>query len=144
MKRRDFVKRVGASLGAAGVLGVAAPVGTKAPQIAPQVPPRAVEPLFLIETHIAGTTYIGEIERLAAKIGVGDRLDLVREPTNPFDELAILVHTRNGEKLGYVPRNDNAVLARLLDAGKRLFVMVESKELRGSWHRVAIGIYLIE
>jgi len=138
MKRRDFVKRVGASLGAAGVLVVGAPAGASAAQDQT----RPVDPLFLIDTHIAGTTHVKEIERLAAKIGVGDRLDLVREPTNPFDELAILVHTRDGEKLGYVPRKDNAVLARLLDAGKRLFVMVESKQLRGSWHLIEIGIYL--
>ncbi|MGC4105952.1 MAG: HIRAN domain-containing protein [Thermomicrobiales bacterium] len=140
MRRRDFVKRVGASLGAAGVLVAAAPVGASTLQ----AQPRAVEPLFLIDTHIAGTTHVQEIERLAAAIGVGDRLDLVREPTNPFDDLAILVHTRDGEKLGYVPRKDNAVLARLLDAGKQLFVMVESKALHGRWNEILIGIYLVE
>lgn len=47
---------------------------------------------------------------------VGDRLHLVREPDNPHDASAIRVEWR-GHKLGYVPRRDNAQLARQMDHG---------------------------
>ncbi len=49
----------------------------------------------------------------------GDRLELVREPENPYDSGAIRVEWR-GRKLGYVPRQDNAAVARQLDRGTPL------------------------
>lgn len=49
----------------------------------------------------------------------GDRLELVREPENPYDAGAIRVEWR-GVKLGYVPRRDNAAVARQLDRGTPL------------------------
>lgn len=48
------------------------------------------------------------------------------------------------EKIGYVPREDNVVFSRLMDAGKALFARVISKEMRGSWLRIEIKIYLHE
>lgn len=49
----------------------------------------------------------------------GDRLELVREPENPYDSAAIRVEWR-GRMLGYVPRRDNAAVARQLDRGTPL------------------------
>jgi hypothetical protein len=49
----------------------------------------------------------------------GDRLQLVREPDNPYDANAVRVEWR-GVKLGYVPRRDNAAVARQLDRGAAL------------------------
>lgn len=49
----------------------------------------------------------------------GDRLELVREPGNPYDAGAIRVDWR-GRKLGYVPQRDNAAVARQLDRGTPL------------------------
>ena len=49
----------------------------------------------------------------------GDRLELVREPGNPYDSGAIRVEWR-GRTLGYVPRRDNAAVARQLDRGTPL------------------------
>ena len=47
---------------------------------------------------------------------VGDRLQLVREPDNPYDANAIGVEWR-GRKLGYLPRRENAAVSRQLDRG---------------------------
>jgi hypothetical protein len=49
----------------------------------------------------------------------GEALELAREPANPHDPLAVRVAWR-GRKLGYVPRAENAPIARLLDAGQPL------------------------
>jgi len=46
----------------------------------------------------------------------GDRLELVREPDNPYDANAVRVEWR-GRCLGYVPRSDNAAVARQMDRG---------------------------
>ncbi len=50
---------------------------------------------------------------------VGDRLQLVREPDNPYDANAVRVEWR-GVMLGYVPRRDNAAVARQMDRGAGL------------------------
>ena len=50
---------------------------------------------------------------------VGDRLQLVREPDNPYDANAIRVDWR-GVILGYVPHRDNAAVARQMDRGAAL------------------------
>lgn len=49
----------------------------------------------------------------------GDRLELVREPDNPYDANAIRIEWR-GRKLGYLPRRDNTAVARQLDRGTAL------------------------
>ncbi|MFR7871189.1 MAG: HIRAN domain-containing protein, partial [Fenollaria timonensis] len=61
---------------------------------------------------------------------------------NKHDELAIRVETEKEDKLGYVPREDNIVFARLMDAGKELYAKVKTKEIVEAWVRVEIDIYL--
>ena len=50
---------------------------------------------------------------------VGDTLTLVREPENPHDGNAVRVEW-NGRQLGYIPRAENAAVARQMDRGNRL------------------------
>lgn len=53
------------------------------------------------------------------ELRVGDRLELAREPANPYDANAVAVMWR-GRKLGYVPRSQNVALAWGLDRGTPL------------------------
>ena len=99
--------------------------------------------IFLLHTHIAGTSYIEDIMELEPFINAGDRLEMFREPDNEYDELAILVKNADGIKLGYIPRVQNAVFARLMDAGKLLFCRVSGKELVDEyWLKIGIKIYM--
>jgi hypothetical protein len=50
---------------------------------------------------------------------IGESLALAREPDNPYDANAVRVEWR-GRKLGYIPRRDNAAVARQLDRGTAL------------------------
>jgi hypothetical protein len=50
---------------------------------------------------------------------VGEPLALARETDNPYDANAVRVEWR-GRQLGYVPRRDNAAVARQLDRGTAL------------------------
>lgn len=97
--------------------------------------------IFLIETHVAGTSHV-PIRNIEPGISNGDSLVLRRETDNPHDPLAILILTGKGEKLGYVPRDRNEILARLMDAGKFLIARLESKEWQGDWLRVAARVFL--
>lgn len=100
--------------------------------------------IFLFDTFVAGTTHIEGIEELAQHLSIGDKLNLFREPNNHCDSNAIVIKTDNGVKIGYVPREDNVVFSRLLDAGKLLFAQITAKEAKGKWIRIKIAIYLHE
>lgn len=72
----------------------------------------------------------------------GDRLKLVREPANPHDTNAIRIDWQ-GRTLGYVPRRDNADLARQLDRGARVEARVtELTRAANGRHRLSYEIYV--
>jgi hypothetical protein len=56
-------------------------------------------------------------------LSVGERLALVREPDNPYDANAVRVEWR-GRMLGYVPRRENAAIARHMDRGTALVARI--------------------
>ena len=79
--------------------------------------------IFLLETHVAGLQYY-QASEIVGRLQAGNTLILRREPANPHDDLAIEILVASGQKLGYVPRFRNPVLARLMDAGKELLATV--------------------
>lgn len=101
-----------------------------------------VNEIHLFDTYIAGTTYL-EDDSVLDGLQTGEKLTLVRED-NKFDNNAILVQTADGRKAGYVPERDNLVFSRLMDAGKLLIARVITHELRGTFHKIGIGIYLVD
>ena len=100
--------------------------------------------IFLFDTYIAGTTHIEGIEELEPHLSPDDRLNFFREPDNLYDKQAIVIKTENGVKIGYVPRQDNVIFARLMDAGKLLFGKITAKEKKGKWVKIEIKVYLKE
>lgn len=101
-----------------------------------------IKEIHLFDSYIAGTIHLKEPEVLEG-IKVGNKLNLQRED-NKFDDKAILVLNDEGRKLGYVPEKDNVVFARLMDAGKLLKAKVTDIEMKGSFHMIRIGIYLVD
>lgn len=100
--------------------------------------------IFLFDTYVAGTTHIEGIEELELHLNVDDRLAFFREPDNRYDTQAIVIKTVDGVKIGYVPKQDNVIFARLMDAGKLLFGKITSKEKKGSWVKIYIKVFLHE
>lgn len=100
--------------------------------------------IFLFDTYVAGTTHIEGIEELEPHLNNDDRLEFFREPDNRYDKQAIVIKTVNGVKIGYVPKQDNVIFARLMDAGKLLFGKITSKEKKGSWVKIYIKVFLHE
>lgn len=100
--------------------------------------------IFLFDTFVAGTTHIESIEELESHLNNDDRLDFFREPNNRYDDQAIVIKTVDGVKIGYVPKQDNVIFARLMDAGKLLFGRITSKEKKGSWIKIYIKVFLHE
>lgn len=80
---------------------------------------RAAEAVIIVQrSPLAGFRHY-EGGQVLRDLRPGDRLELVREPGNPYDANAVRVEWR-GIKLGYVPRRDNAAVARQLDRGAAL------------------------
>ena len=99
--------------------------------------------IFLFDSYIAGTSHIKD-ESVFNDISEGDKLTLMREPGNDFDENAILVLDEKKRKLGYIPEKDNIVFTRLMDAGKYLTAKVGHYEPRGAFKKISISIYLVD
>lgn len=68
---------------------------------------------------IVATEHCGaKAKELIKILKPGTALVLVREPANKFDKNAIAVYA-DGEKIGYIPKNKNILLAAAIDAGGR-------------------------
>lgn len=100
--------------------------------------------IYLFDTYVAGTTHIEGIEDMADSLKKEDRLVFYREPDNPYDPQAIRIETMEGKKIGYVPKQDNVIFSRLMDAGKVLFAKIMEKEMKGEWLKITIKIFLHE
>ncbi len=102
--------------------------------------------IFLAEVTVAGCNYVRGINKRLGELKKGDRVILRREPKNEHDELAILVKMQDNRKLGYVPRRENQVLARLMDAGKMLYgvvsYVIDPETDFFSWKALRIEIYM--
>lgn len=100
--------------------------------------------IYLFTTQIAGTNYIDDIVNIEPTLELDDLFDFFREPNNKFDKQAIVIRTNQGKKIGYVPRSDNVVFARLMDAGKLLYGKLTDKKWQGDWLKLTIDVYLNE
>ena len=72
--------------------------------------------IFLLETVVAGTTHCPGIEWVAQFMEVGWELAMLRDPANIHDGCAIALFAGD-TRVGWIPRGDNPVLSRLMDAG---------------------------
>jgi hypothetical protein len=73
---------------------------------------------------------------------VGDALELVREPDNPHDANAVRVDWR-GYQLGYVPRRENADVARQIDRGTRVKARISRLQAsRSPSKRIEFEVYV--
>jgi hypothetical protein len=122
MNRRQFFH---------SLLGLAAAPAARANRTPPQ--------LVLQESPLAGFQF-HRGEALWHRLAVGSPLSLAREPQNPHDPRAVAVFFE-GEKLGYVPRLDNAAVAQLLDRREPLHARVTGlRESSNPWERVRFEV----
>lgn len=86
--------------------------------------------LFFNECHLAGAMY-HDLDEVFEDLKIGTEVKLVRDLDNRFDPNAVaVVYTKDGEDflIGYIPRNENEVIAALLEMGwEKIFKCTISK-----------------
>ena len=97
--------------------------------------------LLVQSSPLAGFRY-HDAATVWPELAVGDRLDLVREPANPYDANAVRVEWR-GRKLGYVPRAENAALAWAMDRGEPVAARISAlREHRNPRLRIEFEVFV--
>ena len=125
MKRRVFLKLVLSLPAAALAVG-----STK----------RAEGPV-LQESPVAGFQF-HRGEAVWLRLRKGASLRMVREPRNPYDPKAVALYF-GADKIGYVPRRENTVVARLLDQGVPLRArVIRVRSSPDPWERVRFEVRL--
>jgi hypothetical protein len=80
--------------------------------------------LFFKECHLAGRKY-HDVDEVWEELKVGTKLTLIRDLNNRFDTNAVAVVYKKWSKdnesetyiLGYIPKDENEVIAQLLEMG---------------------------
>ncbi len=96
--------------------------------------------ILVLETIVAGTSF-KKLRDIEPQLTTIVKLALVREPENEYDEFATALHFENN-KIGYIPKECNEVIARLMDAGKAFFASISAKDWEGNWLKIEIKVYL--
>lgn len=99
---------------------------------------------LLIDTWIAETNYVENMDAVYASLKEEDPVFLIREPDKSNDEFAIRVETDRNIEIGYIPRIYSPILARLMDTGKLLYAAITKKEMIDDFYKIVISVYLKE
>ena len=110
--------------------------------------PNSLQPfsreIFLLDIVVAGTSYCKRIDEIYPKLEKGMVLRMLRHPKNRHDEHAIGIYFGK-IRIGWVPRELNLIISRLMDAGKAFFCRIEDVELVNDyWVKIDAKIYMIE
>jgi hypothetical protein len=94
--------------------------------------------------HAHGVTH-GNRQTAISHCVRGEELQLVREAENPYDTNAIRIRRLNGDELGYVPRDNAAKLAPMMDSGQQVRAEVDwlnspSEEFQHFGLKVRVGV----
>ena len=96
--------------------------------------------IIVLECLVAGTSF-RKLDKVEAELLCTVQLEMKREAKNEFDDFAIPLYFKN-VKVGYIPRDKNEVIARLMDAGKAFYATIQAKEWEGNWLRLDVKVYM--
>ena len=110
--------------------------------------PNSLQPfsreIFLLDIVVAGTTHCDEIYEVYPYLEKGVVLRLQRQPQNKHDQNAIAIYYEK-TMIGYVTRELNLIISRLMVAGKAFFCRIEDVALVDDyWVKIAAKIYMVE
>lgn len=93
---------------------------------------------ILLQSTLAAGLRHHDAKAVWNDLRVGDSVVLVRDAANPFDSNAVRIDWKD-KTLGYLPRTENALVARQLDRGNPLTARITTLSLYRN-HRRKLGI----
>jgi hypothetical protein len=108
--------------------------------VAPKVKKSKTHEGFYLK--LTGVT-IGKRQENIKKIKSNDELIYLREPLNPYDKNAILIKTKDGLDLGYIPKLNNSQLAENIDKGIKYRISVSVVTGTGNEYR-GVNVYILQ
>ena len=127
MNRLQFIK---------SLFGIAAGTLVKPPEF---IVPKEYKEIY--SGFVAGYQYYSGTE-IEHRFSVNDKLELVREPANRFDERAVAIHFK-GIKIGFIPMIDNSVLTNMIDQKIPLTAKIKAINKKNpTWERVEVSVYI--
>lgn len=91
--------------------------------------------IFLMDTYLAGIKYIRNFN---IKMRYANVLDLFREFNGASLNL-VAVYNENKERVGYLPKEQSEIIARLIDSGKKIIAIPIPFDAE-----VALKVYLVD
>ena len=89
---------------------------------------------------VAGTSFC-DLEDIEPELLIDLVLDMKRDGNNKFDVFAVALYF-GATKIGYIAKNKNETVARLMDAGKAFFATLTTKEWEGNWLKLEVKVFL--
>ncbi len=96
--------------------------------------------ILVLQCLIAGTSF-RKLDKVQDDLKETVQLEMKREGNNEFDNLAVALWFQK-TKVGYIPKDKNEVIARLMDAGKQFYATIHTKEIEGNWLKLEIKVML--
>ena len=96
---------------------------------------RKTKHIFLMDSYLSGIRYIRNFN---LKMRDATVLDLYRE-YNSISLNSVAIFNENKEKVGYLPKDQSEVIARLIDAGKKIIAIPIPFD-----EEVALKVYMID
>lgn len=129
MQRSDFIN------GIIGFLGISALPASMVKQY---------HRYYLLQSFVRGFRFYEGL-KLLDEMHEGDLLEMLREPANEYDPKAIALRF-NQHKIGFIPKEDNDILSRLMDADvvKLQAEITHLNKEAKAWENVHIGVYVLK
>ena len=96
--------------------------------------------MLALSCLVAGTSY-QKLKAIEPELVRQTVFEMKREAANQFDKKAIAIYY-DKNKIGYIPKGKNEVIANLMDAGKKFSARLISKKWEGNWLQIIVEVYL--
>ena len=96
--------------------------------------------MLALSCLVAGTSY-QKLKAIEPELLHQTVFEMKREAANEFDKKAVAIYY-DKNKIGYIPKEKNEVIANLMDAGKKFSARLISKKWEGNWLKIVVDIYL--
>jgi hypothetical protein len=103
-----------------------------------------MEKIHLKSVYIAGFSYYDGAE-VFENLKVGTKIKLKHDKDNHYDENAVALYFKDC-KLGYVPKDSNFEIAKVLMSGHKIFtgIVQQVDEREHPNHQIRVGIYIVK